>query len=301
MGNTSYLRTNLLKARWQWLPIALLAVWVATIPSATRGEGDQPEANSQQQYKLVWSDEFDEDGPPSAENWNYERGFVRNEELQWYRPDNAVCKDGLLVIEARRESFANPNYEPNARQWKRNRKSAEYTSASVTTRGLHGWKFARIEVRARIDARAGLWPAIWTLGESGPWPACGEVDIMEYYQGHLLANACWPSDTRWKPVWDEAKIPLSEFKDSDPDWPTKFHIWRMDWNSDRIELFIDERRLNTIDLNKVELREGQTLHPFRQPHYLLLNLAVGGTQGGDPAGTRFPSKYEIDYVRVYQQ
>jgi len=272
---------------------------LANLASVNGNEADQAEATADDNYKLVWSDEFDEDGPPDSKKWGYERGFVRNEELQWYRPENAVCKDGLLVIEARQEQIPNPNFRQGDRRWKRSRQYAEFTSASVTTRGLHSWKFARIEVRARIDARDGLWPAIWTLGESGGWPACGEVDIMEYYQGHLLANACWPSGTRWKAEWDEAKIPLAEFGGAE--WATKFHTWRMDWNRDRIELSVDDQLLNTIELSKADPKGNQTRHPFRQPHYLLLNLAIGGTQGGDPAGTTFPSKYEIDYVRVYQQ
>jgi beta-glucanase (GH16 family) len=78
-------------------------------------------------YQLVWADEFDDDGRPDPNHWTFEGGFVRNEELQWYQPDNASCKDGLLVIEARRERVPNPSYDPNGRTWRRNRQYAEYT------------------------------------------------------------------------------------------------------------------------------------------------------------------------------
>ena len=139
-------------------------------------------------YQLVWSDEFNEDGPPDPTKWNFEHGFVRNHELQWYQAENASCKDGLLVIEARRERVRNSNYILDVRDWRQNRPYADFTSACVTTRGLHRWTFARIEVRARIDARDGLWPAIWTVGDAGRWPASGEIDLMEYYQGHLLSQ-----------------------------------------------------------------------------------------------------------------
>jgi len=86
-------------------------------------------------YKLVWADEFDKDGPPDPCNWTYELGFVRNEELQWYQPENARCENGLLIIEARRERKLNPRYRPDGRSWRENRQYAEYTSASITTRG----------------------------------------------------------------------------------------------------------------------------------------------------------------------
>ncbi len=249
-------------------------------------------------YKLVWADEFDKDGPPDPCNWTYERGFVRNEELQWYQPENARCENGLLIIEGRRERKQNPGYDPNSRSWRENRQYSEYTSASLTTRGLHKWMYGRFEMRGRIDTRAGLWPAFWTLGVEGRWPDCGEIDIMEYYRGMLLANAAWASEKQWVPVWDDVKIPLSEFNDAG--WSAKFHVWRMDWDVDNIKLYVDDVLLNTIDVKQTFNKDKEGKNPFRQPHYIILNLAVGGTSGGDPANTEFPAKFEVDYVRVYR-
>lgn len=267
-----------------------------------RNEPQAQEGQNDAAWKLVWADEFNENGRPNLKNWTYEHGFVRNEERQWYQPENAFCEDGLLVIEARRERVKNPRYREGSRDWRRNREYAEYTSASLKTLGLHAWKFGRIEVRARIDTRLGNWPAIWTLGVEKGWPANGEVDILEYYQhkgeGHLLANAAYASERRWDPHWDTVRVPLAEFTRSDPDWGEKFHIWRMDWDEKRIRLYLDAKLMNEIDLT-------QTLNPdgfnaFHQPHYLLLNLAIGA-HGGDPGGTGFPCRYEIDYARVYQK
>ena len=110
-------------------------------------------------YTLVWADEFDVDGAPDAKKWTFENGFVRNEELQWYQPQNARVEKGLLVIEGRRERKANPTYEPGSTDWRRSREFGEYTSASLLTRGLHTWQYGHFEMRARIDTRAGLWPA----------------------------------------------------------------------------------------------------------------------------------------------
>jgi beta-glucanase (GH16 family) len=249
------------------------------------------------EYELVWSDEFNEDGRPDPNNWTYENGFIRNEELQWYQPDNARCENGLLIIEGRRERKKNPNYRPDSDNWKENRKYAEYTSASMTTRRLHSWMYGRFEMRGRIDTRAGLWPAFWSLGVQGWWPSCGEIDIMEYYQGMLLANAAWGTEKRWVPKWDDVRKPVTDFNDLN--WSAKFHVWRMDWDEDNIKLYVDDMLMNAVDLKETFNPDGK--NPFRQPHFIIVNLAIGGTAGGDPSSTEFPAKFEVDYIRVYKK
>ena len=118
-------------------------------------------------YELVWADEFSRDGWPDPRNWTYERGFVRNRELQWYQADNATVQRGLLIIEARREQRPNPTYESGSTDWKRSREQVELTSSSLTTRARHSWRYGRFEMRARIDVRPGMWPAFWTVGDVG--------------------------------------------------------------------------------------------------------------------------------------
>ena len=245
-------------------------------------------------WKLVWSDEFDRDGRPDAAKWTYETWFVRNQELQWYQPDNSRVADGLLVIEGRRERVKNPKYQPGSLDWRVNREYAGYTSASLTTRGMHTWKYGRFEMRGRIDTRAGIWPAFWTLGAAGRWPANGEVDIMEYYKGTLLANLIWagPQGTQ---SFTRVK-PLSSFE---PGWSSKFHVWRMDWEEKRILITVDGLVLNDSDLDKTLNPDGS--NPYRHAHYIIVNLAIGGQAGGDPSGTGFPSRLEVDYVRIYQK
>lgn len=264
-------------------------------------------------YQLVWSDEFNQDGPLDPSHWNYEQGFVRNRELQWYQPQNATCKDGFLVIEARREQKPNPKFTPakelptgphSDRAW-RNRKTIEYTSASVNTRGKHEWTYGRFEIRAKIDVRPGSWPAFWTLGVTGPWPANGEVDIMEYYSGTLLFNVAWAGTPkppeRWV-AWNTQRVPLDSYP---KDWADHFHTWRMDWTPESIKLYLDGVLMNSQDLdetmNRDPLPASALLNPFHGPAYLLLNQALGGMHGGDPSATEFPVRYLIDYVRVWQR
>ena len=232
-------------------------------------------------------------------NWTYERGFVPNRELQWYQPENARQANGLLVIEARRERVANGKTAPGSDDRRRNRESAEYTSASLMTRGLHSWQFGRFEMRGRIDTRSGLWPAFWTLGVTGLWPHNGEIDIMEFYRGLLLANVAWGGAKRFEAIWADSRKPIESF--GDPAWSSKFHVWRMDWDARAIVLSVDGQRLNEVDLTRTVNQDGTGTNPFQRPHYLLLNLAIGGTQGGDPSTTSFPARFEIDYVRVYRQ
>jgi beta-glucanase (GH16 family) len=250
-------------------------------------------------YELVWADEFNTDGPPNADNWSYERGFVRNEELQWYQPENARCDGGQLIIEARREQVANPRYRADSRDWRTRREFAEYTSACLFTRRKHEWLYGRFETRGRIDIRAGLWPAWWMLGRARGWPGGGEIDIMEYYDGELLANVAWLGRRRGEAKWDESKRPIADLGDSD--WSSKFHNWRMDWDVDTIKLYVDDKLLNETDLSTTINGNREAANPFHEPQYMLLNLAIGGTRGGDPSGTKFPARFEVDYVRVYQK
>ena len=251
-------------------------------------------------YQLVWSDEFEQDGRPNPANWRFEQGFVRNNEHQWYQESNAFVENGLLVIEGRKERFANPNYDPHSKDWRKRRPNVEYTSASLLTRGLQQWQYGRFEIKARLKAEEGLWPAIWFLGEKGEWPSNGEIDLMEYYDDSILANVAWGTQKRYNAKWDSAKVPMETF--NDPNWDTKFHIWRMDWTEERIELYLDDQLLNETDLSiTLNPTDKGPKNPFKQPAYMLLNLALGGNRGGSLANTAFPSRYEIDYVRVYEQ
>jgi beta-glucanase (GH16 family) len=154
-------------------------------------------------------------------------------------------------------------------------------------------------MRARIDTRDGLWPAFWTLGVEGAWPHNGEIDIMEYYRGVLLANVAWGGERRSQAIWADTRTPLASFADTQ--WSSAFHTWRMDWDARAIALSVDGKRLNEVELSRTINQDGTNRSPFHQPHYVLVNLAVGGTQGGDPSKTAFPARFEVDYVRVYQR
>ncbi len=249
------------------------------------------------EYRLIWSDEFNQDGAVDADKWTFETGFVRNEEEQWYQPDNAFCKDGCLVIEGRKEKMPNPDYIAGSKSWKTNRKSIEYTSSSIHSRDKFSFQYGRLEVRAKVSNLSGTWPAIWTLGNNCEWPSCGEVDLMENYGGELLANFVWGTDKRWKGEWDVSKKKVKSFGKN---WEDSFHIWRMDWNEKSMRIYIDDKLVNEVDLSTTINGscncEGE--NPFHQPHYILLNLALG-SNGGKLLRKNFPNQYLVDYVRVY--
>jgi beta-glucanase (GH16 family) len=218
----------------------------------------------------------------------------------------------MLVIEGRREHKPNPRYvapsaanaSPNAnrRAWA-NREFIDYTSSSINTRGKHAWLYGRFEIRARIDVRTGSWPAFWTLGARGPWPANGEIDIMEFYDDTLLFNVAWGGATG--ATWNSKKVRLDRFP---ADWATKFHVWRMDWDERAIRLFLDDSLMNeqslSATINAPRSGSGGAApamdNPFHGPAYILINQAMGGQHGGDPAKTPLPLRYEVDWVRVWQ-
>ena len=254
-----------------------------------------PAKNSSDNYELVWSDEFNKEGKPDSTKWNDENGFVRNEEFQWYQAQNARCEKGLLIIEAKREQKANPLYKDGSNDWRKKRKTIDYTSAFLITRGKNAWQYGRFEMRGKRDIRDGIWPAWWTLGIEKRWPANGEIDIMEYYLKKLLANIAFLGNNG-TPKWYSNTVSVDGSK-----WADKFHVWRMDWTEEYIALFLDNALLNKVPLNSLVNRDGSGFNPFKQPHYMLLNVAIGGMNGGDPSNTTFPSRFEVDYVRVYQK
>lgn len=249
-------------------------------------------------YQLVWSDEFNTDGPPNPANWIFEKGFVRNHELQYYQPENVQCKNGLLIIEAKKEEKPNPAFVTGSKDWRKNRKTINYTSSCILTHGWQSWQYGRFEMRARIDISAGLWPAWWTLGVDKAWPGNGEIDIMEYYHGKLLANIACLGENR-RPEWFSNRFATDSLGGAK--WASQFHVWRMDWDENEIALYLNDVLLNKVPLDKLTNKDGSGFRPFKQPHYMLLNLAIGGDNGGDPEKTIFPKRFEVDWVRVYQK
>jgi beta-glucanase (GH16 family) len=251
-------------------------------------------------WQLVWSDEFDKPGLPDPAKWTYEEGFVRNNELQYYtrgRPENARLENGMLVIESRQEKWPNPAYDPNAKgNSRRSRQFADYTSASLTTRGIVNWRYGRIEVRAKIPHGRGMWPAIWMLGSdrSAGWPACGEIDIMEFV-GHdpntIHGTIHTAKYNHIQQTQKGAKLTTQAPYDD-------FHIYAIEWNADKIDFFFDDKKYFTYANEKT----GVEAWPFDKPHYLILNTAVGGAWGGAQGvdSAIFPQKFLLDYVRVYE-
>jgi len=255
------------------------------------------------EWSLVWSDEFDYTGPPNESKWNYEQGFVRNQELQYYtsaRKENARVENGHLIIEARKEVWPNPDYRDDAssRRPQRSRKAADYTSASLITKDKASWTYGRIEVRAILPAGKGVWPAIWMLGTNirdVGWPKCGEIDIMEYVgfdPNTIFANVHMAKYNHVKGTGKGSKIKADKPYAS-------YHTYAIEWTPETMDFFFDEHKYFSFSNEHC----GVDAWPFDQPHYLILNLAIGGSWGGQKGidESIFPQQFLIDYVRVYQK
>jgi beta-glucanase (GH16 family) len=240
-------------------------------------------------WKLAWSDEFDKDGAPNSANWGFEKGFVRNQELQWYQPDNATVANGLLTIAAQKQQVTNPNYNAGSSDWKQSRQYAQYTSSSLVSSGKQSFLYGRFEICGQIDTRQGSWPAFWVLGNGRSWPSSGEVDIMEYYANGVRANICKPSGSNCD--WS-GSVTQSLSSLGGTTWSNKYHLWAMEWDAKNINLYLDDKLVYGYSIASTNPYTGNAF-------YMLVNLAIGAN-GGDPSGTTFPITYKVDYVRVYQ-
>jgi beta-glucanase (GH16 family) len=241
-------------------------------------------AAAQKFDSLIWSDEFNKDGLPDPAKWSYEEGQLRNGEAQFYtkRKENARIKNGVLIIEARKE-----NYD-----------TAKFTSASLNTQKTKLFTYGRIEFRAKIPMGRGTWPALWMLGASITeidWPACGEINIMEHvgYDSMMIhANIHTEAYNHSINTGKGSSILM------DKPWKD-FHIYAVDWYEDHLDFSVDGKIYFSY---KKEPNATNATWPFDKPHFIMMNFAVGGGWGGNKGiyEKPFPHQFLIDYVRVYQ-
>lgn len=234
-------------------------------------------------WRLEWSDEFETDGMPDPERWRFYQGPSTNNEAQVYtgaRRENVFVKDGRLVIRAVREKFAD----------------RDYTSARIDTVGKKDFLYGRVEARAKVPTGRGTWPAIWMLGanfEAVGWPACGEIDIMEYvgFQPTII-HSTTHSPRSWAGDFSNGAFELAA------PW-ADFHTYAMEWTPSEIRFFVDSILYHTYENNG----GGDYSWPFDKPHNLILNLAIGGNWGGKEGidDSLFPHSFEIDYVRYFSR
>ncbi len=239
-----------------------------------------------QKYVQVWGDEFNSPGLPDSTKWNYEIGKVRNSELQYYtskRLENARVEDSVLIIEARKEPY----------------KGANYTSASIISKGIGDWEYGKIEIRAKVPAGKGTWPALWmlpTYNEYGGWPLSGEIDIMEYigvepqslwYTAHFKGEGNSNHKSSGSGAVNSIQNPFDQFI-----------TFTLIWTPEKLEWFANGVKYHEYKKPADDYR----IWPFNKKFYLILNLAYGGSWGGMNGvnDALLPHRFLIDYVRVYQ-
>lgn len=239
--------------------------------------------------KLVFQDEFTGIGLPDKTKWNFEKGYVRNSEKQYYaskRLANSIQKDGFLYLIALNDSATIDG------------KMHPITSASIHTKNTFNLKYGKVEVRAKLPMCLGTWPAIWLMPvESiyGSWPKSGEIDIMEHV-GYEPERINYAIHTQ---AFNHMKKNGKGSNAFCPSCYTDFHVYGLEWHEDRVEWYLDGRKRFVIDKPKNATWE---IWPLDQPFYFILNLAFGGgwggTKGVDIEG--LPQEYVIDYVRIFQ-
>lgn len=263
---------------------------IATITLATNIESVSAIVSVEHQwgaYQLVWSDEFE--GTTLDESvWTIQTGGGGwgNQEAQYYtaRAENIRVENGNLIIEARKEEYENNHY----------------TSARIMSRDKKTFTYGKMEARISLPGGGGLWPAFWMMGNSGSWPKCGEIDIMEYVgnvPNRILGTLHTTNDR-------------SGSKSSRAYWGTNieenYHVYGIEWTQeesngrDVIRFYVDDEVFSTQTESVID---DVDYWPFNRPHFFIINMAVGGTLGGDINDAVFatPRLMKIDWVRVYQR
>ena len=238
-------------------------------------------------WEQVWGDEFDGQGLPNSDKWYYETGGDGwgNQEQQYYTQNdtaNARVENGHLIIEARKES-----HEGN-----------DYTSVRLNSEA--SWKYGRFEIRAKLPAGRGTWPALWMLADEQTygdqyWPDNGEMDIMEHvgYDEGVIHGTVHTEAFNHIDGTDKGGSTTV------PTATSEFHDYAMEWTPGEIRVFVDGERYFTFQNRE---QYGWQEWPFDQKFHLLMNIAVGGTWGGAEGidDSAFPERMVIDYVRVYK-
>jgi beta-glucanase (GH16 family) len=244
-----------------------------------------PAANAQTTWNLVWSDEFNASSLNTS-NWTLETGGGGwgNAEREYYtNGQNLIFNGSTMTIQGRKENPA--GYQC----WYG---TCTHTSSRMKTAGKREFKYGRIEARLAIPTGQGLWPAFWTLGAnigSVGWPRSGEIDIMEHINNETQTHGVIHWDNNGHAQYGGVRANSSV---------SSFHTYSVEWDSSSIRWYMDGGNFLTANiLNNINGTE-----EFHAPHFILLNLAIGGAWPGDPnSTTTFPANYQIDYVRVYQQ
>lgn len=237
------------------------------------------------EYKLVWQDEFSADGRPDDTKWNYDIGTGSNgwgnQELQYYtdRPENVTISNGHLTIMAKKEAF----------------EGSHYTSTRMKTLGKFSFTHGILEIRAKLPGGAGIWPALWMLGENIPevgWPACGEIDMMEYAgKNHDLIHGSIHNNSSYGNTVNTSTVTI---KDVEKD----FHVYSVEWTEKEIRFMVDGNLFYTYKPDEYN----EDTWPFDKPFFIIMNIAVGGGFGGPVVDDSiFPQSMVVDYVRVYQK
>jgi len=253
-------------------------------------------------WELIFSDEFDYEGLPDSSKWDYEEGYVRNNELQFYTKDrleNSRVENGNLIIETLYEEGYNELY-PGGFGGSNETVVFNYTSASLITKNKAHFIYGKFEMRAMLPSGGdAIWPAFWLIGKDVMVPRYsgivgfneygGEVDIMEHFGFDPYAidyNVfALDLDGNIHQAGGETDLDLLPSE--------SWHVYSLEWYLDRFEFFIDGE--SVFEYYKED--HPDVFWPFDYEHYIILNTAV--RNGPDIEESNFPSQFLIDYIRVY--
>ena len=240
--------------------------------------------NEQDKIGLVWSEEFETNSLDNS-TWEHDLGDGSafgipgwgNQEVQTYTASSKNLKiaNGFLTITALKENVDGKSY----------------TSARIKSQNKFSFKHGQLKVRAKFPQSKGTWPAIWLMGanlDAVGWPNCGEIDLVE--QNGQEKNKVLGT-VHWKNTADNTNAKFSD-EITTANVGADFKEYRLIWNENTIKMYVESVKYFDINLN-------ESL-PFNQEFFLLLNVAMGGSLGGDIPASFNQDSMVIDYIRLYE-
>ena len=244
-------------------------------------------------WQQTWIDDFNQTSV-NWSNWTAQIQANYNNEVQCYTDNesadngNYQVSDGTLKIIARKQNISCPGLGGQQKSW---------TSGRLNSKDKQEFLYGRIEARIRFhNLEGGTWPAFWMLENriaehpkkndndfvNWPNPGAGEIDVWEWFSNE--PNTYITNFFNTNGCGNEVRYTYPNGGQDVRNW----HRYAMQWTEDKVEFFVNDIKVTEQDISSCA--------QYKEPMFILLNVAMGGNLGGSISASLNEATMEVDYV-----